>query len=85
MDKTTQILTLIGNDITSSKLVNSLNAIGLSADQYSIDISDVIFDLMGIEEDKRTDDLYNRYFSLINNGNENKSFIYNYLITYSKI
>lgn len=60
------VLKLIENDIISSKLVNTFNDIGIDADLYQTDVSEVIFDLLGIQEKYRTDSLYKKYFSLVN-------------------
>lgn len=60
-----QILTLIESDILNFKLVITLNNIGVDASNYSTDISKVVFKLMGITKEQRTEELYRKYFDLI--------------------
>lgn len=60
-----QILTLIESDILNFKLVLTLNNIGVDASNYSTDISKVVFKLMGITKEQRTEELYRKYFDLI--------------------
>ncbi|GEM_PF-5447051 len=62
------ILKLIENDIISSKLINTFNDIGIDATLYQTDIADIVFDLLEIKEKNRTDTLYRKYYSLINQG-----------------
>ena len=62
------VLKLIENDIISSKLVNTFNDIGIDANLYQTDVSEIIFDLIGIRKKNRTDSLYKKYFTLINQG-----------------
>ncbi len=62
------ILKLIENDIISSKLINTFNDIGIDATLYQTDIADIVFDLLKIKEKNRTDSLYTKYYSLINQG-----------------
>jgi hypothetical protein len=64
------ILKLIENDIISSKLVNTFNDIGIDANLYQTDVADIVFDLLEIKEKNRTDSLYRKYYSLINQGKE---------------
>ncbi len=68
MSKKTHILTLIENDIISSKLVNTFKTINIDADLYLTDVSTVIFEQIGISKTNQTDKLYRKYFSLVNKG-----------------
>lgn len=65
MSKKKQILTLIESDILNSKLVYTFKGIGVEADDYLIDVSRVIFGLMGIKKENRTEKLYEKYFDLV--------------------
>lgn len=55
------ILSLIKDDLTNTKLVLSLNALGLQADHYSLQLSATIFELMGFEDDDTTEPIFERY------------------------
>jgi hypothetical protein len=65
MNKRRQILTLIENELTNSKLIFTLQNIGIEAGGYFTDTSDVVFVLIGIRKENRTEDLYKKYFDLI--------------------
>lgn len=65
MTKKKQILTLIEADILNAKLVYTLNGIGIDAGDYLADTSLVIFRLMGIKKERRTEILYHKYFDLV--------------------
>jgi hypothetical protein len=65
IDKRRQILTLIESDIVSSKLIFTLNNVGVDANHYLNDISHVIFVQIGIRKENRTEELYKKYFDLI--------------------
>lgn len=80
MDKNKQITTLIESDIISSKLVNTFNDLGIDASLYLTDVSELVFDLIGIQEKHRTEELYNKYFFFVNEGkridfSENKELL----------
>ena len=65
MGKRKQILTLIENEITNSKLIFTLQHIGIEASAYFTDTSQVVFVLIGIRKENRTEELYKKYFDLI--------------------
>jgi len=65
MDKRRQVLTLIENEITNSKLIFTLQHIGIDASDYFTDTSQVVFVLIGIRKENRTEELYKKYFDLI--------------------
>lgn len=90
--KKKEILTLIESDILNFKLVLTLNNIGVDANNYLTDTSKVVFVLMGITKEQRTEELYRKYFDLIKqveyldlrNKNEKSRLslkIYNHLLT----
>ena len=58
-------MTLIESDIVSSKLILTLQQIGIDATDYLIDTSTVVFIQMGIRKENRTEELYKKYFDLI--------------------
>ena len=58
------VLSLIKDDLINSKLVYSLNEIGLNADNYFLHLSDTIFNLLGYEDNKETEEIFKRYLQL---------------------
>lgn len=62
------ILTLIEGDIVNTKLINTFRGIGIDADDYLTDSSTVIFRMLKIPKEKRTDDFYESYFKLLKLG-----------------
>jgi hypothetical protein len=60
------ILSLIKDDLINSKLVNSLNDIGLNADDYLLHLGDTIFKLMDFEESRETESTFEYYLDLTN-------------------
>lgn len=58
------ILSLIKDDLINSKLVNSLNEIGLNADNYFLHLKDTIFILMGFDDDEESEEIFERYIEL---------------------
>lgn len=65
MNKRRQVLTLIENELTNSKLIFTLQHIGIEASDYLTDTSQVVFVLIGIRKENRTEELYKKYFDLI--------------------
>lgn len=62
------VLRLIESDIVHSKLINTLNNIGIDSNHYLTDVSEVVFELVGVNEKFRTDRLYKKYFFMIDRG-----------------
>ncbi|MBI3134084.1 MAG: hypothetical protein HYZ14_05350 [Bacteroidetes bacterium] len=58
------ILSLIKDDLISSKLLRGLNKVGLDADQYCLFLSGTIFDLMGYPNNERSDEIFSEYIKL---------------------
>lgn len=56
------ILSLIRDSLINYKLVSGLNAIGLNADNYHIYLSDTVFKLMGLNNRKEGDLLYEKIY-----------------------
>lgn len=61
------ILSLIKDDLINTKLVNGLDALGLNAQDYLLHLSDTVFKLMGIKDDKEGEKLFEHYLDLKNN------------------
>lgn len=61
------ILSLIKDDLVNTKLVNGLDALGLNAQDYLLHLSDTIFKLMKIDEDKKGEKLFEHYLHLKDN------------------
>lgn len=59
------VLTLIESDLTTSKLIFTLQNIGIDANDYLTDTSEVIFSIVGVKEKNRTEEFYRKYFDLI--------------------
>lgn len=64
--KTTKrlVLALIRDNLINNKLVNSLNEIGLNADDYFLHLSDTIFELVGIDDSKSNAFIFETYLDL---------------------
>ncbi|WP_341902862.1 hypothetical protein [Fluviicola taffensis] len=58
------ILSLIKDDLVNHKLLLGLDALGLRAADYYLNISDTIFSLMGFPENKDSDRIYEHYLEL---------------------
>ena len=65
MNDKEQVLRLIESDILNSKLVFTLNKIGVDASNYLLDVSEVIFNLMGIQKEIQTEELFRKYYALV--------------------
>lgn len=61
------ILTLIQLDIKHTRFIEHLNAAGLTADQYYLNLSTVIFELLQLDRStpQKADALQEGYFQLI--------------------
>lgn len=62
MEVKEKTLKLIEYELINAKLVNGLNDIGLNADMYLTDISELIFESIGLESDE---ELFYEYNQLI--------------------
>lgn len=61
------ILSLIKDDLINTKLVNGLDALGLNAQDYLLHLSDTVFKLMRIKDDKKGEKLFQHYLDLKDN------------------
>ena len=68
MKRKEKLKKLIGSEIVNTKFIFSLDSIGIDANHFSIDISDVIFDIAKINKKKRNEKFYEDYFNLIKKG-----------------
>lgn len=59
------ILSLIKDDLINTKLVDGLGSLGLESADYYLYVSDIIFELMGFDECKRCEDIYEKYLKLL--------------------
>ncbi|HSH67971.1 MAG TPA: hypothetical protein VLB84_19695 [Bacteroidia bacterium] len=59
------ILRLIQDNLVNLKLVSGLNALGLIADDYYLNLGDTVFKLMGFEASAQSDLLFERVFMTI--------------------
>lgn len=61
MKKKSLIISLIKDDLINSKLINTLNQLGLEADHYSLYLTDKIFILLKLNDREDSDDLFHFY------------------------
>ena len=59
------VIELIKCDLINAKMINSFNRMNIEASFYRVNIAPVIFALMGVEEENRTEELYTKYFDLL--------------------
>jgi hypothetical protein len=64
INKEKLILSLIKDDLINTCLIQKLQGIGLHTDCYSLHLSTTIFELMGFEDNEKTDAIYERYIEL---------------------
>jgi hypothetical protein len=60
-DKQNLIISLIKDDLIHIKLINGLNALGLLANAYSLNLSSTIFELLGFEDNEYADEVFEYY------------------------
>lgn len=65
------IVSLIGDDLINTKLVNGLNKLGLESDKYSLNLMNTIFELLEVDDLAENEYLYEFYFELTNQVVEN--------------
>lgn len=58
------LLSLIKDDLIHARLLLGLEALGLRTDDYTLSISERVFELMGITDDERGEALYERYLEM---------------------
>lgn len=61
------ILSLIKDDLINAKLISGLENLGIDAELYLLGISDSIFVLMGIDNSKKGEKLFEYYLELRDN------------------
>jgi len=64
------IISLIRDNLIHTKLLNGLSALGLHADDYSVHLSQTIFNLMDFEDTPETDRIFEYYLTLIDRINK---------------
>ena len=64
MKKKQLILSLIKDDLINSKLVYGLIGLGLTTDNYFLYLGQTIFKLMGFEDNKKTELVFEQYIEL---------------------
>ena len=64
--KKKDVLTLIEGDIVNAKLINSFRSLGIDADMYLTDASEVIFRMLEIKNPE--EELFENYFELLRLG-----------------
>lgn len=64
LDNKNLIISLIKDDLINTKLISGLENLGIDAGLYLLGISDAIFVLMGIADDKEGEELFEYYLNL---------------------
>jgi hypothetical protein len=64
MTRNELVKSLIRDDLINTKLVYGLGDMGLNADNYLLHLSEAVFDLMGFDTTKQTDELTERYMEM---------------------
>lgn len=64
------IVSLIRDNLINTKLLNGLDTLGLNADNYSLRLSDTIFELMGFEDNKESDKVFEYYIGELKKANK---------------
>ncbi|MCC6372358.1 MAG: hypothetical protein IT236_15245 [Bacteroidia bacterium] len=64
LDNKNLILSLIKDDLINTKLISGLENLGIDAGLYLLGISDAIFVLMGIDDGKKGEELFEYYLDL---------------------
>lgn len=59
---------LIEDSIVNTKLVNTLERIGIDASLYNLNCPAAVFDLLGLSSEERKDELNGLFFDLIREG-----------------
>lgn len=59
------ILGLLRSDLINSKLIYSLGDLGINAEDYLLNISEIVFELMGIEDENQIEELTFQYTELM--------------------
>lgn len=62
INKQELILALIRDNLINMKLVIGLNALGLIADDYYLNLGDTVFKLMGFEASEKSDLIFEKVF-----------------------
>jgi hypothetical protein len=62
INKQELILALIRDNLINMKLVSGLNALGLIADDYYLNLGDTVFKLMGFEASEKSDLIFENVF-----------------------
>lgn len=63
LDEKKIVVSLIKDDLINTKLVNALNALGLNADDYLINVSSTIFKILDIGDDRAGEDVFEWYMN----------------------
>jgi len=59
------ILSLIKDDLINTQFINALNALGLDAGRYYLQLSQTFFVLMGFGDYNQETELYEEYFDFV--------------------
>lgn len=60
----TIIINLIKQDLINCKMINSLQKMQIRADDYQLDISSIIFEMMDLEDREDVDEIFEKYVEL---------------------
>lgn len=65
MEKSEIVIALIKDHLINTKLLESLYALKVDADEYTIYAGDSVFKLMELGEDEWSDDVYENYYMVL--------------------
>ena len=70
IDKEKLILSLIKDDLINTNLICNLRKIGLHSDCYYLNLSSTVFELMGFKSSVETDEVFNKYVEMAEEGSK---------------
>ncbi len=58
------VINLIKQDLVNWKMINLLQKMQIRADDYQLDIGSIIFEMMGLENHKDVDEIFEKYVEM---------------------
>jgi hypothetical protein len=74
IEKTELILSLIEDNLINRRLINGLNDLGLTPDNYCLHLGDMIFKLMGFKSSPQSDLIFEKVFKANSNISSTMNF-----------
>ena len=63
------IISLIRDNLISTKLINGLNALGMETIHFTLNLSETIFELMEFDKSDKSDKIFEYYLELLDKVN----------------